>query len=84
MNKIWRFLSYVLVAALATFVTLLLCVGTDLIPAPAGKETYKLKELSDLIDSRFIAEHDYDEILFLYNCETFLSDKDLVKINMFN
>ena len=33
---------------------------------------------------QFIAEHDYDEILFLYNCETFLSDKDLVKINMFN
>ncbi len=33
---------------------------------------------------QFIAEHDYDEILFLYNCETFLSDKDLAKINMFN
>ena len=33
---------------------------------------------------QFISEHDYDEILFLYNCETFLSDKDLVKINMFN
>ena len=33
---------------------------------------------------QFITEHDYDNILFLYNCETFLSDKDLVKINMFN
>jgi len=33
---------------------------------------------------RFIAEHNYDEILFLYNCETFLSDKDVIKINMFN
>ena len=33
---------------------------------------------------QFITEHDYDEILFLYNCETFLSDKDLAKINMFN
>ena len=33
---------------------------------------------------RFIAEHDYDEILFLYNCETFLTDRDLRKVNMFN
>ena len=33
---------------------------------------------------QFINEHDYDQILFLYNCETLLSDKDLVKINMFN
>ena len=39
----------------------------------------------NLIDlDRLIEEADYDEILFLYNCETFLSDKDLMKINMFN
>lgn len=33
---------------------------------------------------QFISEHDYDEILFLYNCETFLTDTDLRKVNMFN
>ncbi len=49
-------------------------------------------EQIDIYDMRYITmgldklieEAGYDEILFLYNCETFLSDKDVIKINMFN
>lgn len=33
---------------------------------------------------KFIEENNYDQILFLYNFETMLSDKDLGKINLFN
>ncbi|MEG1049507.1 MAG: DHHW family protein [Oscillospiraceae bacterium] len=49
-------------------------------------------ETIDVLDMRFyvqsvdelIAKNDYDEILFLYNCETFDSDINLPKINMYN
>ncbi len=33
---------------------------------------------------KFIDENNYEQILFLYNFETMLSDKDLGKINLFN
>ncbi|MEG2192391.1 MAG: DHHW family protein [Oscillospiraceae bacterium] len=33
---------------------------------------------------KFIADNDYEQILFLYNSETFAADKDLIKINLFN
>lgn len=32
---------------------------------------------------RFIQENGYEHILFLYNCETILTDENLVKINLF-
>lgn len=46
----------------------------------------------DIIDLRYltmgldsyIAEKDFDEILFLYNCETILTDQNIPKANMFN
>ncbi|MBQ3008134.1 MAG: hypothetical protein IJD80_00970, partial [Oscillospiraceae bacterium] len=49
-------------------------------------------EQIDIYDMRYITlgldklikDADYDHILFLYNCETFLSDADLRKVNMFN
>lgn len=46
-------------------------------------DIYDMRYLTLGLD-RIIEQTDYDEILFLYNCETFLSDKELVKINMFN
>ncbi len=46
-------------------------------------DVYDLRYLNMGLDA-LIAEADYDEILFLYNAETFISDKELVKINLFN
>jgi len=46
-------------------------------------DVYDMRYITMGLD-RLIEEAGYDEILFLYNCETFLSDKDLMKINMFN
>ena len=46
-------------------------------------DVYDMRYITMGLD-RLIEAADYDEILFLYNCETFLSDKDLMKINMFN
>ncbi len=46
-------------------------------------DIYDMRYITMGLD-RLIEEADYDEILFLYNCETFLSDKDLRKINLFN
>lgn len=57
MNKIWKLLSYVLVAALATVVTL--AVGN--LNAPE-MEYSKLDELADLIEERFIGESDRTEM----------------------
>ena len=44
---------------------------------------FDMRYLSMGLD-KFIEENNYDEILFLYNCETLLSDKDLIKVNLFN
>ncbi|MBR5520562.1 MAG: hypothetical protein IKU54_01050 [Oscillospiraceae bacterium] len=46
-------------------------------------DIYDMRYITMGLD-QFIEAENYDEILFLYNCETFLSDKDLMKINMFN
>lgn len=61
MKKFWLIGSHILVAVLATVVTLY--VGTDSLPGGKStqKENYKLEELSDLIDERFIGEHDRKE-----------------------
>ncbi len=53
MKKVWMFLSYMLVAVLASFLTL------AMMPAQtAGEEYSKLDELADLIEERFIGETD--------------------------
>ena len=54
MKKVLRFLSYVLVAALATVITLGAVAVADT-PAPGAS---KLDQLADLIEDRFIGESD--------------------------
>lgn len=54
MKKVWKILSYVLVAMLASAVTLAVCVGS--------RETSKLEELADLIEEKFIGEADRTEM----------------------
>lgn len=51
-KKALKILSYILVAALASAVTLFVCVGTG------TEEPSKLNELGDLIEERFIGEAD--------------------------
>ena len=46
-------------------------------------DIFDLRYISMGLD-KFIQDNDYEEILFLYNCESFISDKDLAKINLFN
>lgn len=53
MRKAWKIASYILVAALASAVTLFAAVGM----APA-QDTSKLEQLADLIEERFIGEAD--------------------------
>ena len=62
MKKVWKFFSYVLVAALAAAATFFWCdsfmtqsVSTS---QPIGKSQSKLDQLSDLIEERFIGESD--------------------------
>ena len=50
MKKVWNFLSYVLVAAAASLITLYCCAVTT--------DVSKLDQLADLIESRFIGETD--------------------------
>ena len=50
MKKVWNFLSYVLVAAAASLITLYCCAVTA--------DVSKLDQLADLIESRFIGETD--------------------------
>lgn len=52
-NKLWKSLSYILVAALASFATLAIFTAT--MPEP---EYSKLDQLADLIEERFIGESD--------------------------
>lgn len=58
MNKVWRLISYIMVAALSTVVTLAVCFAGGIYPEKALQSESKLVELADLIDSRFIGEHD--------------------------
>lgn len=46
-------------------------------------DIYDLRYITEGLDKR-IEEEDYDEILFLYNCESLLTDSNLPKINLFN
>ncbi len=46
-------------------------------------DIYDMRYINTGLD-KLIEKADYDEILFLYNAETFMTDKDLVKVNMFN
>lgn len=55
MKKVWKFLSYVLVAALATVLTLALTSGG--VSGPS-----KLDQLENLIDEKFIGESDRTEM----------------------
>ena len=50
MKKVWNFLSYVLVAAAASLITLYCCAVTA--------DVSKLDQLADLIEARFIGETD--------------------------
>lgn len=52
-NKLWKTLSYILVAALASFASLAIFTAT--MPEP---EYSKLDQLADLIEERFIGESD--------------------------
>ena len=56
MKKVWKFLSYVLVAALASVVTFCVSGGSGGSGADAGYS--KLTELADLIDERYVDEYD--------------------------
>ena len=56
MKKVWKFLSYVLVAALASAVTFCVSGGSGGSGADAGYS--KLTELADLIDERYVDEYD--------------------------
>ena len=56
MKKVWKVLSYVLVAAAASAVTMFAFSGTQ-----TTTEQTKLDELADLIDERFIGEADRAE-----------------------
>ncbi len=53
MKKVWKIGSYILVAVLASVITLFTAAG--MIPAP---EVSKLDQLADLIEERFIGESD--------------------------
>lgn len=57
MKKVWKILSYVLVAALASAVTF----GVASFTGSDGTE-YKLEQLADLIEERFIGEADRTEM----------------------
>ena len=53
MKKVWKIGSYILVAVLASVITLF--TAAEMIPVP---EVSKLDQLADLIEERFIGESD--------------------------
>ena len=57
MKKFYQILSYILVAALASTVTLFVSTGTPQV-APVQTGRSKLDQLADLIEERFIGEAD--------------------------
>lgn len=63
MKNAWKILSYILVAALASVITLAVNVGSSPVSAPTVIENQsKLEELEALIESNFIGESDRTEM----------------------